>query len=59
MRRIILYSLMLICILSSCKRRPLTTADYTVIVNIELEKDIINYEVKKDTSLMRCIFYDH
>ena len=59
MRRIILYSLMLICILASCKRRPLTTADYTVIVNIELEKDIINYEVKKDPSLMRCIFYDH
>ena len=59
MRRIILYSLLLICILSSCTRRPLTTADYSVIVNIELEKDIINYEVKKDPSLMRCIFYDH
>ena len=59
MRKLALYSLMLICILASCKRRPLTTADYTVIVNIEIEKDIINYEVKKDPSLMRCIFYDH
>ena len=59
MRRIALYSLMLICILASCTRRPLTTGDYTVIVNIELEKDIINYEVRQDPSLMRCVFYDH
>lgn len=58
MRKLALYSLMLICILASCKRRPLTTADYTVIVNIEIEKDIVNYEVKQDPSLMRCIFYD-
>ena len=50
---------MLLCILaSSCKRRPLTTADYMVIVNIEIEKDIVNHTVEKDPSLMRCIFYD-
>ena len=59
MRRIAIYTLMLISILTSCTRRPLTTADFSVIVNIEIEKDIINYEVKKDPSLMRCIFYDH
>ena len=50
--------MMLLCVLSSCKRRPLTTADYTVIVNIEIDKDIVNYEVPHDPSLMRCIFYD-
>ena len=49
---------MLLCVMTSCKRRPLTTADYTVIVNIEIEKDIVNYTVEKDPSLMRCIFYD-
>ena len=60
MKRISTYILvMLLCVLSSsCKRRPLTTADYTVIVNIEIEKEIVNYEVEKDPSLMRCIFYD-
>lgn len=50
--------MMLLCIMTSCKRRPLTTADYTVIVNIEIEKEIVNYEVEKDPSLMRCVFYD-
>ena len=52
-------TIILLCILSSsCKRRPLTTADYTVIVNIEIEKDVVNHVVEKDPSLMRCIFYD-
>ncbi len=60
MRRIYTYILLvLLCALaSSCKRRPLTTADYMVIVNIEIEKDIVNHTVEKDPSLMRCIFYD-
>ena len=60
MKRIPIYIIaMLLCILaSSCKRRPLTTADYMVIVNIEIEKDIVNHTVEKDPSLMRCIFYD-
>ena len=58
MKRTFIYIMMLLCVLSSCKRRPLTTADYTVIVNIEIEKDIVNYEVPHDPSLMRCIFYD-
>jgi hypothetical protein len=43
---------------SSCKRRPLTTADYKVIVNIEIEEDIVNYKMPHQPSLMRCIFYD-
>lgn len=58
MKRYVAYILALICILASCQRRPLTTADYTVLVNIEIEKDIINYTVEKDPSLMRCVFYD-
>lgn len=52
-------AVLIICILpSACQRRPLTTADYTVIVNIDIEKDIVNYQYEKDPSLMRCIFYD-
>ena len=60
MKRIYTYILLvLLCILpSSCKRRPLTTADYMVIVNLEIDKDIVNHTVEKDPSLMRCIFYD-
>ena len=60
MRRIPIYIMALILCLASasCKRRPLTTADYMVILNIEIEKEIVNYEVEKDPSLMRCIFYD-
>lgn len=59
MKRIPIYIWMLLCItFASCQRRPLTTADFMVILNIEIEKDIVNYEVEKDPSLMRCIFYD-
>lgn len=61
MKRIPIYIIaMLLCILSSssCKRRPLTTADYMVILNIDIERDIVNYEMEKDPSLMRCVFYD-
>ena len=60
MKRIAKYTaVLLLCILSaSCHRRPLTTADYTVIVNISIDTNIVNYKVEKDPSLMRCIFYD-
>ena len=60
MRRVYLYILAAIILMASasCQRRPLTTADYMVILNIEIEKEIVNYEVTKDPSLMRCIFYD-
>lgn len=52
------FMVLLLSVIVSCTRRPLTTADYTVTVNITLDKDIVNYEVTKDPSLMRCIFYD-
>ena len=60
MRRLYLYIIAAIILMASasCQRRPLTTADYMVILNIEIEKEIVNYEVTKDPSLMRCIFYD-
>ena len=58
MKRVLIFAMMLLCVMTSCKRRPLTTADYTVIVNIEIEKEIVNYEVEKDPSLMRCVFYN-
>lgn len=60
MRRLYLYIIAAIMLMASasCQRRPLTTADYMVILNIEIEKEIVNYEVQKDPSLMRCIFYD-
>lgn len=59
MRKLIYICIALLCISASgCQRRPLTTADYTVIVNIEIDKEIVNYEVTKDPSLMRCVFYD-
>jgi hypothetical protein len=51
--------MLLLCIISlACERRPLTVADFTVYVNLEIDKDVMNYEVTKDPSLMRCIFYD-
>ena len=59
-KRIVRYmAVLLLCMLSAaCQRRPLTTADYTVMLNIHIDKDIVNYEYEKDPSLMRCIFYD-
>lgn len=58
-RRIHICMVVLFCLISvSCKRRPLTTADYMVIVNLEIEKEIVNYQMTKDPTLMRCIFYD-
>lgn len=58
MKRIIIFTLMLACVLTSCERRPLLTADYAVILNIDLNKDVTNYVVEKDPSIMRCVFYD-
>lgn len=58
MKRVIIYIMLLAFVFSSCERRPLLTADYAVILNIELNKDVTNYEVEKDPSIMRCVFYD-
>ena len=60
MRRIYFYIIAAFILMASasCQRRPLTTADYMVILNIEIDKEIVNYEYEKDPSLMRCIFYD-
>ncbi len=59
MKKLCYISILLLCIFASgCQRRPLTTADYTVIVNIDINRDIVNYDMTKTPSLMRCIFYD-
>ena len=58
MRHISFYVLMLAMLFCSCERRPLTEADYEVMVNITLDKNIVNYTVDKDPTLMRCVFYD-
>lgn len=58
MKKYILYILFIGILLTGCQRRPLTTADYTVIVNLDFEREIVNYQMPGDPSLMRCIFYD-
>ena len=58
MKRMLIHILMLACIFVSCERRPLSVADYAVILNIDINKDVVNYEVEKDPSIMRCVFYD-
>ena len=58
MRRVLIYVILLVGILSSCERRILLEADYTVNLNISINKDITNYVVEKDPSIMRCVFYD-
>ncbi len=60
MKRTLLYILcaVLFASLASCERRPLTTADYMVIVNLEIEDSITNYQMQRLPSLMRCVFYD-
>lgn len=44
---------------ASCQRRPLSEADYSVNVVINIDKDIVNYTVTKDPELMRVAFFDH
>ena len=57
-RLIYLMSMFLIAALASCQRRPLETADFTVRVNIEIDDNIVNYQMPSLPNLMRCIFYD-
>lgn len=62
MQRIIRHialAILLCATLSSCFRRPLHELDTTVLVDINIETDITNYEVKSLPKLMRVIFYDH
>lgn len=59
MRRIMPYIVLVILLASSCERRPLTTADFEVKLNINIDKNINNYVVEKDPAIMRCIFYDN
>lgn len=58
MRRVLLYTLLFALVAVSCERRPLKTADFAVQLNLNLNKDVNNYDVEKDPSIMRCIFYN-
>lgn len=55
----ILILMMLATFAVSCRRRPLLEADYTVNVVMNLDRDIVNYTVSKDPSVMRVAFFDH
>ena len=43
----------------SCKRRPLSQVDNNVMVNIDIEKEIVNYTYEEDPSMMRVMFFDN
>lgn len=58
MKNTYIYIVALLLVLCGCQRRPLVEADYAVQLNINLNKEIVNYEVTKDPSLMRCVFYN-
>ena len=45
----ILILMMLAAFAVSCRRRPLLEADYTVNVVMNLDRDIVNYTVPKDS----------
>lgn len=55
----ILILMMLTVFAASCRRRPLLESDYTVNVVMNLDRDIVNYTVSKDPSVMRVAFFDH
>lgn len=55
----ILIAAVMLLSLFSCHRRPLTTADYTVRLDINIDRDIVNYEMPRDPEIMRVAFYDH
>lgn len=61
MKRIVILIVAALVLLSldSCKRRPLTTADYSVKVDIDIDRDIVNYQMPHDPQLMRVAFFDH
>ena len=60
MRRLIdiLVLVTFVLALVGCKRRPLVEVDNNVYLNITIEKEIVNYEVKKDPEMMRAVFFD-
>ena len=55
----ILIAAVMLLSLFSCHRRPLTTADYAVRLDINIDRDIVNYEMPRDPEIMRVAFYDH
>lgn len=52
-------AMLLLLGLGSCKRRPLSVADYSVNVVINIDDDIVNYRMPSEPELMRVAFFDH
>ena len=58
--RYILICLLLLVTLGSCKRRPMEEEYLRVYLNLNIDRDITNYEVKdSEPGLMRVVFFDH
>lgn len=58
--RYILLSLVLLVICGACQRRPMEEEYLRVYLNLNIDKDITNYELKAgEPGLMRVVFFDH
>lgn len=58
--RYILVALLLLVTLGACQRRPLEENYLRVYLNVTLDKNIVNYEVKNgEPGMMRVVFFDH
>ena len=60
MRRlmVILAAVLVLIAAEGCKRRPLVEIDNNVLLNITIEREIVNYEMEKDPEMMRVMFFD-
>jgi len=43
----------------SCRRRPLTEGDSSVLVRVRIEENIVNYVMASPPELMRAVFFEH
>ena len=56
----ILIALLLLVSLGACQRRPLEEEYLRVYLDIDIDKEIVNHEVKDgEPGLMRVVFFDH
>lgn len=59
LRNILLVAMALLLVVA-CERRPIEEEYLRVYLNIEINKDIVNHEVKDgEPGLMRVVFFDH
>ena len=59
LRNILLVAMALLLVVA-CERRPIEEEYLRVYLNIEIDKDIVNHEVKDgEPGMMRVVFFDH